>query len=71
MVASVQVDYMHAVLVGVTRWLLKRWFDSKFHASPFYLGRHIKEIDSVHMQQCPPQEFSRPPRSISKHMKYW
>ena len=70
-VASFPVDYMHAVLEGVTRWLLRRWFDSKFHASPFYLGRHIKEIDSVYLQQRPPQEFSRPPRSIHKHLKYW
>ena len=46
-VDSVPVDYMHAVLEGVTRWLLHRWFDSKHHAEAFYLGRHLKEIDRV------------------------
>ena len=62
---------MHAVLEGVTRWLANRWFDSKFHASPFYLGRQIRKIDSELLQQRPPHEFSRPPRSIDKHLKYW
>jgi len=38
LVDGVTVDYMHAVLEGVTRWLLHRWFDSKHHAEPYYLG---------------------------------
>lgn len=32
------VDYMHAVLEGVVRMLLKYWFDSSYHSSPFYFG---------------------------------
>lgn len=71
MVASIPVDYMHATLEGVTRWLLNRWFDSKFHAAPFYLGRHCREIDPELLKQRPPHEFSRPPRSIVKHLHYW
>jgi len=70
-VASIPIDYMHAVLEGVTRWLMKAWFDSKFHAAPFYIGRHLQGIDHGLLKQRPPHEFSRPPRSIKKHMKYW
>lgn len=71
MVSSIPVDYMHCVLEGVTRGLIKFWFDSKNHAAPFYIGRNIKQIDLELLKQCPPSEFSRPPRSIQNHFKYW
>lgn len=71
LVASVPIDYMHAVLEGETRWLLKAWFESKNHNSPFYVGRQVKKIDIELLKQRPPNEFSRPPRSISKHVKFW
>ena len=71
LVVSIPVDYMHAVLEGVTRWLMKAWFDPKFHHSSFYIGRSIIEIDAQLLNQRPPREFSRPPRSIQKHLHYW
>jgi hypothetical protein len=71
MVASFPVDYMHNVLEGVTRALLRAWFDSKNHNAPYYIGTHVREIDSQLTNQRPPNEFSRPPRSIKKHMRYW
>ena len=70
-VASVPIDYMHAVLQGVTRWLMTSWFASKFHTVPFYIGRRVQQIDRELLKQRPPQEFSRPPCSIKKHFKYW
>ena len=71
LVNSIPIDYMHSVLKGVVRMLLKFWFDSTNHSQPFYLGRHINELDKVLLTQQPPTEFSRPPRSIKKHLKYW
>lgn len=71
LVKCVPVDYMHAVLEGVVRRLLKYWFDSENHRSPFYIGRHLRFIDAVLLKQHPPTEFSRSPRSIAKHVKYW
>lgn len=70
-VDSVPVDYMHAVLEGVTRWLLHRWFDSKHHGEAFYLGRYLKAIDQALIKQCPPNEISRAPRAIELHLNYW
>lgn len=69
LVDSIPVDYMHAVL-GVTRRLLKYWFDSKYHSGASYLGSKLKKIDKVLLRQQPPHELSRPPRSIEKHLKY-
>ena len=71
LVASIPIDYMHNVLEGVTRWLTRAWFESRNHAKSFYIGRRVREIDNQLLKVCPPNEFSRPPRSIQKHFKYW
>ena len=62
---------MHAVLEGVTKWIMRAWFKSENHAQPFYLGLSVHEIDSILLQQHPPSEFSRAPRSINEHKSYW
>lgn len=71
LVNCIPIDYMHNVLEGVTRWLLKVWTDSKNHAEAYYIGRNIRSIDEQLLKQTPPKEFTRAPRSISKHLKYW
>lgn len=69
---SVAIDYMHAVLEGVTESLLSTSLDSKFHAHRFYLGAPstTKEIDKRLTRIKPPEEFRRSPRSITSY-KYW
>ena len=71
LVDGIPVDYMHSVLEGVTRWLLRAWFNSENHCESFYLGRSSRQIDDILSAQCPPSEFSRPPRSIRQHLNYW
>lgn len=71
LVESFPIDYMHCVLEGVTKWLMKSWFDSKNHSAPHYIGRYRQRIDSQFCKQRPPKEFSRPPRSIANHLNYW
>lgn len=53
LVSSIPIDYMHCVLEGVTRWLMKSWFDSKNHTAPFYIGRRVKEVDCKLLKQQP------------------
>lgn len=67
---SVPIDYMHAVLEGVTKSLLNCWFNSIYHKSKFYLGRRRKEIDRALLRIKPPHDFRRTPRSILTS-KYW
>lgn len=69
-VNAVPVDYMHAVLEGVSRRLLSTCLDTKNHVCRFYLGRVTKEIDKRIRLIRPPQEFRRSPRSVSV-MKQW
>lgn len=71
LVLSVPIDYMHAVLEGVVRMLLSSWFVSTHHREPQYLGHAAHRIDTQLLKQQPPLEFSRAPRSIRKHLKYW
>ena len=67
---AVPVDYMHALLEGVSRRLLSTCLDSKNHACRFYLGGVTKEIDKRLYRIKPPQEFRRTPRSVTA-MKQW
>jgi len=71
LVNGIPVDYMHCVLEGVARSLLHKWVSSTNHSQPYYLGRKLKEIDSLLLQQRPPHDFTRSPRSLAKHLAYW
>lgn len=62
---------MHCVLEGVVKRLLEKWVNSTNHHSPYYIGRNVDMIDNNLITQCPPHEFSRAPRSIKKHRKFW
>ena len=60
-VQGTAVDYMHCVLLGVTRQLLHLWFDSKHHHALCYTGARITEIDSHLLAIKPPSEMKRTP----------
>lgn len=62
-------DYMHCVLEGVMKKLLNVWVETTRLGC--YIGRHLKGIDEQLLKQRPPHDFSRAPRSIKKHRKYW
>lgn len=47
LVDGIPVDYMHSVLEGVTRWLLRAWFKTENHREPYYLGRSVHQIDNL------------------------
>ena len=38
LVDGIPIDFTHAVLEGVTKWIMRAWFKSENHAQPFYLG---------------------------------
>lgn len=67
---SVPIDYMHAVLEGVTKSLIRFWFDSTNHGTRFYLGTQVGDINRALLRIKPPHEFRRTPRSVTTS-KYW
>ena len=65
MVASIPIDYMHAVLEGVVKRLLVLWFNYNNHCQPYYLGCHVCKIDTQLLQQYPTSEFNQLPSQLS------
>lgn len=68
---GIPVDYMHGVLLGVTKSLLHFWFCSKYSQDEWYCGNRISDIDKMLMKVKPPNDITRTPRSIEHHRKYW
>ena len=43
-VSGVVIDYMHCVLLGVTKFFLNRWLDKANKTKPFYLGDQVLHV---------------------------
>ena len=65
------IDYMHTVLLGIVRRLLKLWFDSKFSSEPFSAANLVDTADRRLSFIKPPHYITRHPRSIKQHSQYW
>ena len=66
----IPVDYMHCVLEGVVKQLLKLWFGSNFHKEAFSLRKHINQIDKILSNIKTPNEIQRRPRSLDHISMY-
>ena len=65
------VDYMHGCLLGVTKKLLRLWFDSQINDKPFFLGSRVKSIDKYLKNVKPPYLIHRLPRRIENNYGLW
>ena len=62
----IPIDYMHCILEGVFKNLMKYWFGSSFHSEPFSLRRHASTINAILSKIRPPTEIYRLPRSTDQ-----
>ena len=64
---------MHCVLLGVTKMLLKLWFNinSEHSKEVWYCANQVKKADAKLLQIKPPTIIIRVPRSIQQHRSYW
>ncbi|XP_072023195.1 uncharacterized protein, partial [Amphiura filiformis] len=69
-VRGTALDYMHQILLGVTRKLTHFWIDSSFHQEPYSLSKSIKILNERLLSIKPPTFISRAPTSLSK-LKFW
>lgn len=60
----IPIDYMHSVLEGVFKQLMKLWFGPSFRSEPFSLRKHMPEINQLIKSIKPPNEVQRLPRSV-------
>ncbi|XP_064469841.1 uncharacterized protein LOC135384573 [Ornithodoros turicata] len=61
-------DYLHSVLLGVTRTMMKLWFEGKNSNECFYIGTPslVSLIDSRMQKIRPPATIGRCPRGVSE-----
>jgi hypothetical protein len=64
LVHSFPIDYLHNVLLGVTKQMFSLWFNSKNHKKDYYLGNRTEDINAVLSAIKVPKQFSRPPKNI-------
>nr|XP_046271851.1 uncharacterized protein LOC124073584 isoform X2 [Scatophagus argus]XP_046271852.1 uncharacterized protein LOC124073584 isoform X2 [Scatophagus argus] len=57
-------EYMHSVLLGVSKQLMSLWLDQENSMKPWYVGQQISEMDSRLLCLKPPLEITRSPRSL-------
>ena len=62
----IPIDYMHCILEGVFKQLMKFWFDPKFHSEPYSLRKYIAPINRLVSKIKPPNEVLRLPRPIEQ-----
>ncbi|XP_068727920.1 uncharacterized protein [Montipora capricornis] len=70
-VRGIAIDYMHGVLLGVQKLLLKLWFNSSFSGKAYSISHLSETLDERLQNISPTLEISRLPRSITEHLKYW
>ncbi|XP_049273313.1 uncharacterized protein LOC119399356 [Rhipicephalus sanguineus] len=66
------VEYMHSVLLGVTRQFSDYWFDSSNSNEAYYMGRPstLRLINQRLLSIRPPHHFTRLPRTLRERC-YW
>lgn len=64
-------DYMHGVLLGVTKTLLHKWLSSANSKKRYFVGDKVKEISKRLKSISPPDYIERLPRDLEKHYAHF
>ena len=67
-VLGIVPDYMHGVLMGVTKTLMFHWFSPTHCTKPYLIGNHLNSISKRMMHVKPPYFIERLPRDYA-HLK--
>ena len=70
-VLGVVPDYMHGVLLGVTKTLLYKFFSPTNSGKPYFVGKKIKEISKRLQSICHPDYIELMPRDLEKHYNHF
>ncbi len=71
MVLGIVPDYMHGVLLGVTKQFLNLWLSSTKHKKPWFIGNKTKSIDKRLKNMTPPDFIQRLPRQLETSRAYF
>lgn len=69
---GVTIDYMHCVLLGITKMLLTLWTEKSYSSNPWYLGsENVKKLEQRYLDIKPPNVITRTPRSLLKNLAHF
>ena len=71
MVNGMAIDYMHGVLLGVQKLLLRLWFSKEFSSESYSFFPKLTLVDFRLTRIQPTLDISRLPRSIQDELKHW
>ncbi|XP_078365460.1 uncharacterized protein LOC144649753 [Oculina patagonica] len=63
-------DYMHCVLQGVTKTLLRLWFSPVNKDFDFFIGDKVDEVDEALLKIRPNDHINRLPRKLSSNFQH-
>lgn len=70
LVEGIVPDYMHGILLGITKLLLSKWFSPTESNKEYFIGRRLKEISKTLLNIKPPEFIERLPRDLEKHYSH-
>ena len=71
LVLGIVPDYMHGVLLGVTKQLLNLWLSPSRYKKPWFIGNKTKAIDKRLKEMKPPDFIQRLPRELETSRAYF
>lgn len=71
LVLGIVPEYMHGVLMGVTKNLMYKWFSSTHSKNTYFVGKSIKKISKRLQGLQPPDYVERLPRDLEKHYPHF
>ncbi|CAC5414618.1 unnamed protein product [Mytilus coruscus] len=70
-VNGIAIDYMHGLLLGVQKLMIRLWFDKSFSTFPFNVHSAVEKVDERLLSFLPTLSITRLLRKIQNHIKYW
>ena len=70
-VLGIVPDYMHGVLLGVTKTLMHKFFSPTNIGKPYFVGKYLKKISKRLQGMCPPDYIERMPRDLEKNYNHF
>ena len=69
-VDSFVFDYMHTLMLGITKAMFSLWFDKSNFRQPWYVGKANCKVNQRLVSMTPPSEVQRNPRSLEERKFY-
>ncbi|KAJ4940327.1 hypothetical protein JOQ06_026635, partial [Pogonophryne albipinna] len=67
MVQSFVPEYMHGILLGVTKTIMNKWFSPTENGNSYFVGKELKTISARLSHIQPPDFIERLPRDLEVH----